>query len=241
LSPHTLYTLGTGVFRAVVALARTRGLRLHPHLAETLDEEEYVLAGTGRFADAAATFGLALELTGRGAGVSPALHLDALGGLGPDVHVAHGVHCGAADRALLRERRTAVALCARSNATLQAGAAPVAAYLAEGNVVAVGTDSLSSAPDLDLLAEAAALRDLAHRQGYPGADLDRRIVEAATAGGAAAMGLDDVGVLRPGARADLAGFDVPTDGDPYAALLDSGAGGCVATVVAGRVVAGRLT
>jgi len=67
--------------------------------------------------------------------------------------------------------------------------------------------------------------------------VDRRLVEAATIGGAAAMGLAGLtGVLRQGARADLAAFDVPVDGDPYTALIDHGAGRCVATVLAGRIV-----
>nr|MCU0265916.1 amidohydrolase family protein [Actinomycetes bacterium] len=56
-----------------------------------------------------------------------------------------------------------------------------------------------------------------------------------TLGGARALGLDDVGVLRPGARADLAVFAVPTDGDPFSALVDHGAGECVATVLEGRL------
>jgi cytosine/adenosine deaminase-related metal-dependent hydrolase len=239
LSPHTLYTLGGDVVRAVVAMARERGLRLHPHLAETLDEEEYVLAGTGRFAEWNRSFGLVMELMQGGAGHSATRQLDALGGLGDDVHVAHGVHCDAADRALLRQRGTAVALCARSNAILRAGDPPVAAYLGEGNPIAVGTDSLSSTPDLDLLGELRALRALARRQGYARADLDCRLVEAATVGGATAMGLSDIGRLAPGARADLAAFTVdPAEAaaDPYAALLAAGPGSCAATVLAGRLV-----
>jgi cytosine/adenosine deaminase-related metal-dependent hydrolase len=74
------------------------------------------------------------------------------------------------------------------------------------------------------------------RQGSPESGLDRWLVEAATLGGARAMGLADVGVLRPGARADLAAFDVDPGGDPYGALVRHGAGRCAGTVLAGRVV-----
>lgn len=235
ISPHALYTLSGGAFRSAVALARDRGLRLHPHLAETSDEAEWVMSGTGRLAAAVARLGLEHELAGAGTGLSAVAHADALGALGPDVHVAHGVHVDAADRALLRERRTAVALCTRSNAVLQAGEAPVAAYLSEGSPVGLGTDSLASSPGLDLLAEARATRDLAQRQGLSGAE--QALVQAATVGGAAAMGLAGVvGVLRVGGLADLAVFDVPTSGDPWAALVDHGASRCVATVLAGRLV-----
>jgi cytosine/adenosine deaminase-related metal-dependent hydrolase len=146
------------------------------------------------------------------------------------------VHCDAGDRAALRDAGSTVALCPRSNATLGVGEAPVAAYRAEGNPVAVGTDSLGSSLSLDLLADVAALRGIAVRQGSPAAGLDRWLVEAATLGGARAMGLADVGALRPGARADLAAFDVDPAGDPYAELVRHGAGRCVGTVLAGRVV-----
>jgi len=233
VSPHTLYTLSTEVFRKMVDGARARGMRLHPHLAETSDEAEWVLSGTGSFAGFVERFGMEMELHGVGAGISPVRHCDELGGLGPDVHVAHGVHVDAEDRALLRERGTVVALCPRSNAVLQAGEAPVAAYLSEGSPVALGTDSLASTPDLDLVAEARATRDLARRQGLERPE--EALVRAMTLGGAQALGLP-LGTLEPGGRADLAVFDVPTDGDPYVELLEHGAGRCVATVLGGRLV-----
>src|SRR5664279_3059153 len=175
-------------------------------------------------ARAVGRMGWEFELLGRGSGRTPAAQLDALGGLGSDVFVAHGVHVDAADRALLRARGTTVVLCVRSNAVLQAGEPPVAAYLAEGNPLAVGTDSLASSPSLDLLAELQALHTVA-----------RRLIEAATIGGAQAMGLDDSGALRPGARADLAAFDIDVAGaanpefNPYAALVTTGAGRCLGT------------
>ncbi len=236
VSPHALYSLGTAALTGAAAVARERGLRLHPHVAETRDEVEYVACGGGAFGDMGRARGLTFELLAGGSGRTPVAEADALGLLGADVHVAHGVHVGAADRATLRARGTAVALCVRSNAILGAGEAPVAAYLAEGSPVAVGTDSRASSPSLDLVEELAALRALALRQGAPEEGLSRRLVEAATVGGAFALGRPDVGRLVPGARADLAAFDVPVDGDPYDALVAHGAGRCVATVLAGRVV-----
>jgi cytosine/adenosine deaminase-related metal-dependent hydrolase len=236
VSPHTLYTLGSAVFRDCVALARERGLRLHPHAAESPYEVAYVATGSGPFADANRRWGLAMELIAAGgAHRSPVAELAALGALGAGSHLAHGVHCDAADRAELRDTGTIVALCPRSNETLGVGRAPVAAYRAEGNTVAVGTDALSSAPSLDLLADVAALRAIALAQGSPEPGLDRWLIEAATTGGATAMGRDDIGALRPGARADLAAFDVSTDLDPFAAVA-AGAGRCAGAVLAGRIL-----
>ena len=236
LSPHSLYTVSSETLRIVAELARERGLRLHPHAAETLDEVEFVFAGTGAAAAGAERTGLLLDLLGTGSGTTPVRRLDDLGLLGPDVHIAHGIHVEAPDRALLRERGTVIALCPRSNAILQAGAAPVAAYLTEGNQIAVGTDSRASNVDLDVLGDVRELRVLALSQGYDKPDLDRRLIEAATIGGAAALGMRDIGRLAVGARADFAVFDVPTTGDVYEALVTHGHGSCVTTVLAGTVV-----
>ena len=223
ISPHTLYTLGTRVFRALVALAGDLGLRLHPHVAETAEEVLYVAQGEGPFRLAMERFGLTMELAGVGSARTPIGELAELGALGAGTHVAHGVHVDAADRALLRERGVAVALCPRSNAVLGAGTAPVAAYLREGNRICVGTDSLSSSPSLNLLDDVRALRDLARAQGYDAPDLDARLVAAATAGGAAAMGLADVGRLRRGARADLVLVEGPASDDPHATVVGGAA------------------
>ena len=243
VSPHTPFTISTGVYEDCVAIAHERGKRLHPHIAETMQEAEYVLTGTGPFADNAKQFGLDFsDILDRGTGMTPVEWADARGALGGDCHIAHGIHVSESDRALLRERGTAVALCVRSNRILEAGEPPVAAYLREGSPIGLGTDSAASSPSLDLLDEARALKAVAREQGYAADDLDRRIVEAATLGGAAALGLTEgperVGRLEPGVRADFAVFSVEGgadgDGDPYARLVDHGA--CVATVLGGTIV-----
>lgn len=238
ISPHTLYTLGTGVAKSLAELARTLDIRLHPHLAETLHEDMYVRRGSGPFAFMNRRAGLELQLADGGAGHSPAAQMDKVGWLGADSHVAHGVHLDKADRELLRDRGTALALCARSNVRLESGEAPVAALRAEGNTVAIGTDSRASSPDLDVAAELPVLRKLALAQGDGGEGLNEWLVRAATEGGAKALGREDIGALKVGNRADLAVFAVDTDGDPYAALVNAAAGNCTATVLKGNLVAG---
>jgi cytosine/adenosine deaminase-related metal-dependent hydrolase len=255
VSPHTPFTISTGVYEDCVVIAHERRRRLHPHIAETTQESEYVLTGSGPFAVNAKQFGLDFsDILDRGTGMTPVEWADARGALGADCHIAHGVHASESDRALLRERGTAVALCVRSNRILESGEAPVAAYLREGSPIGIGTDSAASSPSLDLLEEARALRAVARAQGYDADDLDRRLVEAATLGGAAALGLsegaDRVGRLEAGVRADFAVFSVngsgeadrggeadragETDRDPFQRLIDHGA--CVATVLGGTIV-----
>jgi len=232
ISPHSPYTLDTSVLADLGNIARDRGIRLHPHGAEQSEEVAFVAQGTGMFADWATRGGLGLALLSGGSGRTPIAELDSVGLLGVDSHIAHGVHADATDRALLRERGVAVALCPRSNQRLDCGQAPVAAYRAEGNLVGIGTDSLSSSPSLDLLEEVLAVRALALAQGSPQDGLDTWLVEAMTIGGAAALGRDDIGRLEPGARADLTVLDV-RGADPYSAIVADGAGRCLATLVAG--------
>ncbi|WP_369824073.1 amidohydrolase family protein [Frondihabitans sp. PAMC 28766] len=176
-----------------------------------------------------------------GFGASATSFVDRLGVLGPDCHVAHGVYMTADDRALLRARGTPVALCPRSNAVIGLDPPPVADYLREGSAIAVGTDSLSSSPSLDPMADVTALHLIARSQGYGSPDLHSRLLSAATLGGAHALGLDTgpdrTGHLAVGARADLAIFDVDarTVPDAYAELVEDGAGRAVGTVIRGVV------
>ncbi|MDR2998801.1 MAG: amidohydrolase family protein [Microbacterium sp.] len=237
LSPHAPYSLDIEPLLEIPDIVRERGGRIHIHLGEAAFENEFA----HEHPQAWHTAGLASfqELRKAGFGTSATEFVDQLGVLGPDCHIAHGVYMSARDRAILRERRTAVALCPRSNAVIGLEEPPIAAYLREGSPIAVGTDSLSSSPSLDLMADVAELARIARSQGYTDRDLHARLLGAATIGGAHAMGIDvgpdRTGYLAVGALADLTFFDVPAGPDAIAELVEAGAGRAAATVVAGEV------
>lgn len=237
LSPHAPYSLEIAPLLEIPDIARARGARLHIHLGES--EIERALDNARPEAWHGEGLASLAQVREAGFGVSATDYVDHLGVLGPDCHIAHGVYLTARDRATLRARGTAVALCPRSNAVIGLDEPPVAAYLAESSPIAVGTDSLSSSPSLDLMGDVAALARLARSQGYRGDDMHHRLLAAATLGGARAMGLevgpDRTGYLAVGARADLAFFDVPVEGvaTTLESLVLGGEGRCEATVVAG--------
>ena len=118
-------------------------------------------------------------------------------------------------------------------------------YLEEGNLVSVGTDSLSSTPTLDLLDDVSMLYDLAREQGYTSDDLTHRLIRMMTLGGAASMGMhvgrNRIGQINAGALADFAFFDIPVDTSSPAGIEETletlvrhGAGTNRATVISGR-------
>jgi cytosine/adenosine deaminase-related metal-dependent hydrolase len=233
LSPHAPYSLDIEPLLEIPDIVRERGGRIHIHLGEAAFESEF--AHDHAHAWHTAGLGSFQELRDAGFGTSATEFVDQLGVLGPDCHIAHGVYMSARDRAILRERHTSVALCPRSNAVIGLEEPPIAAYLREGNAIAVGTDSLSSTGSLDLLADVAELARIARAQGYTDRDLHARLLGAATLGGAHAMGIDvgpdRTGYLAVGALADLAFFDVAAGPDALVELVEAGAGRAAATVI----------
>jgi cytosine/adenosine deaminase-related metal-dependent hydrolase len=183
LAPCSPFSVTTDLMRRTLELARREGVRLHTHLAETLDEDAYCLEVYG---------------------VRPLEYLRRLGWLGPDVWLAHGVHFNADEVALLGETGTGVAHCPSSNFRLGSGLAPVRALLDAGAPVGLGVDGSASNDSSNMLAEARQAL-LAHR---PGADPSRwltaeEVLWMATRGGARCLGRDDIGSLEPGKAADL--------------------------------------
>ncbi|MGH2400625.1 MAG: amidohydrolase family protein, partial [bacterium] len=114
------------------ALARRLGVRLHTHIAETLDEERYCRE----------TFG-----------VRPVELLDELGWLGPDVWLAHCVHLSGDDIVRIARTHTAVAWCPTSNLRLGSGVAPARELIDAGAAVGLAVDGSASNDGGHMLAE----------------------------------------------------------------------------------------
>jgi cytosine/adenosine deaminase-related metal-dependent hydrolase len=209
LAAHAPHSVSPALLRALVE----RGGPGAIHLAESPDETAFLRDGSG---------GWPAFLEKRGLGhvafsppeASPVRYLDGLGALHPRLVAAHGVQVDTVDRETLARRGVHVVLCPRSNRALGVGTADVPALLEAGVRLALGTDSLASAPSLDVLDDAVLLR----RQ-FP-ALAPAAILRMATHGGAEALGLDDLGAIAPGKRAALAfvAADAPPK-DPAAFLL----------------------
>jgi 5-methylthioadenosine/S-adenosylhomocysteine deaminase len=210
LSPHAPYTVSKRLFEEVARTARQRKLPIMVHLSETADEEAFVREGTGLFADIfkkAAGWG---DVSWNGLGLSAAMYLDSCGILAEKTIATHAVHMSEEDIRVLRARDVSVAHCPRSNAFLGVGRAPVKAFLDEGVLVGLGTDSLASNDRIDFFDEMRALD--------PSIPLDLRI-RMATINGARALGLGDkIGSIEVGKYADLIAVTVLSD-NPYDVCL----------------------
>jgi 5-methylthioadenosine/S-adenosylhomocysteine deaminase len=126
-----------------------------------------------------------------------------------------------------------VAHCPRSNARHNHGDAPLAALLAEGVRVGIGTDSVASVAPLDLLAEARAARSLAGLGA-------RHALALCTRSAALALGLEnEVGALCPAMWGDCAVVHMAGAEDPEEAVLASAPGDVLATYLGGRLVYAR--
>ena len=240
ISPHAPYSVDPDVISDLVRIADEQGLRLHSHLAESSEEEAFYQRGAKAVLEIYGSLRDQFALV-RSGGVSKnaAQFADSVGLLNKSTHVAHGIYLDKAQRDLLKDAGTRVALCPRSNATIGLAQAPVAAYLNEGHDISVGTDSLASAASLDLMEDVALLYSIARQQGYAGTDLAKRLLEAATAGGARALGLFEqgYGAIAEGGPADVAVFDLAaTEETLESTIVEKAAGRCVLTMVAGEVV-----
>ena len=221
VGPCSPFSVSPELMRESAALARRHGVRLHTHIAETLDEENYCQKIFRR---------------------RPVEFLEDLGFLGPDVWLAHCVHLGAPDIARLADAKTGVAWCPTSNMRLGSGFAPGRELLDAGVTVGLAVDGSASNDSGNLLGEARqALLTTRARKGAA-AMTARDVLRLATRGGAACLGRDDIGSLQVGKRADIALFAVDglafrgAESDPIAALIFCNPGTVQHLFVEGKLV-----
>lgn len=239
LAPCSPFSVSAGLMRDTAALARDHpGVRLHTHLAETLEEDHYCLARFGQ---------------------RPVDYVASLGWCGDDVWHAHCVQLHDADVAHFGATGTGVAHCPSSNMRLASGIAPIPALLGAGVPVGLGVDGSASNDGGQLLGEARLAMLLQRiapdrygpgispggRGGFAGdgAALNaRQALHLATRGGARVLGREDIGQLAPGKAADFIAFDMNHLGyagawhDPLAALVFCAPRSVDLAVIDGRVV-----
>ncbi|MEK7401329.1 MAG: amidohydrolase family protein [Gemmatimonadota bacterium] len=221
VSPHAPYTVSDALYQSVAEYAERNGLPIAVHIAEGEAEQELVLRGSGVFADALRRRGIAVATRGR-SGIDL---LASNGVLERRPLLIHCVRVDANDIERIAKTGCGLAHCPVSNAKLGHGVAPLLAMLDAGLAVGLGSDSMASNNQMDLLAESRAAI-LAQRAASGRHDVLNAgaALALATIGGARALGLeDDIGSLEPGKSADLAAFPLTgTRGpvhDPAAALV----------------------
>jgi cytosine/adenosine deaminase-related metal-dependent hydrolase len=226
VAPCSPFSVTPELMRESAALARRHGVRLHTHVAETLDEERFCVERFNR---------RPLEL------------MEDLGWTGDDVWYAHGIHLDDAEVDRVAETKTGIAHCPSSNMRLGAGACRVADLIRAGARVGLGVDGSASNEDANIAMEVHEALLLARVNGGPTALDARAAWRMATAGGAACLGRDDCGTLEVGQCADVALFkfdDLAHAGiaDPLAGLALAPPARASIVVVNGKVVVfdGRL-
>ena len=198
---HAPYSVSPALFKAIAAARRTAPLSVH--LAESVEEMEFLRTGSGpirRMLEDLGVWNDGWEVPR----CDPVEYLRRVGYLSRGCLIAHGVHLTLPALERLREVDAVVVTCPRSNAWVGGGVPPIAHFYGSGVRVAVGTDSLASVGSLNVFDELAALRRLAPEVSAAS------LLESATRIGAEALGFGDhFGTIAAGKRAALVGVRLP--------------------------------
>ena len=182
LAPCSPFSVSPALLRESAKLARQYGVRLHTHLCETKDEENYTLS---RFS------------------MRPLEYMASLDWLGPDVWYAHGIHFTTEELDVLAQSGTGIAHCPVSNMKLSSGIARIPEMLERGVKVGLAVDGSASQDGSDLLEE-LRICYLLHRLNASGrAPSGYDVLKMATRGSASLLGRSDIGTIEVGKCADL--------------------------------------
>ncbi len=189
LAPCSPFSVSDTLLKESALLARALGVRLHTHLCETKDEENYTVE---RYH------------------MRPLAYMETLGWVGSDVFYAHGIHFDDGELDRLQQTGTGVAHCPCSNMKLHSGVARIPDMLRRGIPVGLAVDG-SASNDASNLMDEMRVSYLLHRLAYGDAAPDGyELLKMATRGGAALLGQPEIGRIAEGAAADL--FLIRADG-----------------------------
>lgn len=231
IAPGAVYAIHPSVFTQVSECARKMNLPVAMRLAGSREEYNFVKRGSSMFAVHT------MDDSKRGyveippwmpTGVTPVRYALNWGAFeSSNVLVIHAVHVDDDDIKKLRECNVSICTCARSNAQLGMGIAPLGAFLRAGLNVGFGTDSPAATESIDMISE-MRMSMLIQRAFDTRRFLDSStVLELATIGGARALGIDDkVGSLEIGKCADLIAVDLSSsyqtpDADPVSAVVNT--------------------
>ncbi|SDH28734.1 8-oxoguanine deaminase [Pseudomonas benzenivorans] len=226
LAPCSPFSVTPEIMRQSAELAEKLDVRLHTHLAETLDEEDFCLQ---RF------------------GLRTVDYLDSVGWLGPRTWLAHGIHFNEGEIARLGQAGTGICHCPSSNMRLASGICPTLELQAAGAPIGLGVDGSASNDASNLILEARQALYL-QRLRYGAEKITPELALGwATRGSARLLGRTDIGELAVGKQADLALFKLDElrfsgSHDPLAALLLCGADRADRMLIGGqwRVIDGQI-
>jgi len=226
LAPCSPFSVTTELMKETANLARANSVRLHTHLAETEDENDFCLQ----------TFGL-----------RPLDYLESVDWLAGDVWLAHGIHFNDEEIQRLGKAQTGIAHCPSSNMVLASGICRTKELQKAGAHVGLGVDGSASNDGSNMIQEVRQAL-LINRLRYQADEVTHQdALYWATKGSAQVLGRNDIGELAIGKQADIALFnlDAPRfsgSHDPLAALILCGAHTADYVMVAGqwKVEQGKL-
>lgn len=226
LAPCSPFSVTQEIMRASAELAEKLDVRLHTHLAETLDEEDFCLQ---RF------------------GLRTVDYLDSVGWLGPRTWLAHGIHFNPEEIIRLGAAGTGICHCPSSNMRLASGICPSVELEAAGAPLGLGVDGSASNDASNMILEARQALYI-QRLRYGAEQITpQRVLGWASKGSAKLLGRSDIGELAVGKQADLALFKLDElrfsgSHDPLSALLLCGADRTDRVMIGGnwRVIDGQI-
>jgi 8-oxoguanine deaminase len=218
LAPCSPFSVTPEIMRASAQMAEDLDVRLHTHLAETIDEEDFCLQ---RF------------------GLRTVDYLESVGWLSNRTWLAHGIHFNDQEIAQLGKAGVGVCHCPTSNMMLASGIARNLELEAAGVPVGLGVDGSASNDGSNMMQEVRQALYI-QRLRYGSSKVTHfDAYRWATKGSAKILGRNDVGEIGVGKQADLALFkldEMRFSGahDPLAALLLCGAHTADRVMVAGK-------